>query len=204
MHPFHRFRPTPSFTLSMVALMVALGGTAYAATQIHGKNIKNGTITGKKVKRGTLTTTKLSKSTVAALRGQTGAPGAVGPRGAPGAVGPAGAPGEPATRLFASVDGGNPGDVTAPVLQTGSGVTNVVRLGGTSQGRYVVTFNRDVSRCVPVVSVTTVGAAATANRGVPGFGLAAPDATDPRNMFVRTSDTTSPDINKPFALAVFC
>ncbi len=201
MHRFHRFRPTPSFTLSMVALMVALGGTAYAATQIHGKNIKNGTITGKKVKRGTLTTTKLSKSTVAALRGQRGAPGTP---GAVGPGGPAGVAGEPATRLFASVDGGNPGDVTAPVLQTGSGVTNVVRLAGTSQGRYLVTFNRDVSRCVPVVSVTTVGASATANRGVPGFGLAAPDATDPRNIFVRTSDTTSPDINKPFSVAVFC
>lgn len=40
--------------VALLALFVALGGTAYAATAINGKLIQNGTIAGKKLKKDTL------------------------------------------------------------------------------------------------------------------------------------------------------
>jgi hypothetical protein len=45
--------------VALIALAIALGGTAYAATQINGGQIKNGTITGKKLKKHTLTGTQV-------------------------------------------------------------------------------------------------------------------------------------------------
>jgi hypothetical protein len=50
--------------VSGVALFVALGGTAYAATSINGKNIQNGTITGAKLKNNTITGSKLKNNTL--------------------------------------------------------------------------------------------------------------------------------------------
>lgn len=49
-----RFRPSPALVVAFVALLVALGGTAYAAIVITGKNVKNGSLTGADVKDGSL------------------------------------------------------------------------------------------------------------------------------------------------------
>ena len=79
-----------------MALFAALGGSAYAAVTVTGKNIKDGTITGKDVKNRTLGTNELSKKAIASLnrrRGATGPEGATGPAGPQGAQGPAGPPG---------------------------------------------------------------------------------------------------------------
>jgi hypothetical protein len=51
---------SPSMLVALIALAIALGGTAYAATQINGGQIKNGTITGEKLKNHTLTGTQLN------------------------------------------------------------------------------------------------------------------------------------------------
>ncbi len=69
---------------STLALVLAAGGgSAYAASQITSKSIKDGTIQTK----------DLAKKTRSALKGQTGATGARGATGAPGAAGTAGTPG---------------------------------------------------------------------------------------------------------------
>jgi hypothetical protein len=47
-------RPSPALLVSTAALVVALGGTSYAALQVTSANIKNGTITSVDVKNGTL------------------------------------------------------------------------------------------------------------------------------------------------------
>lgn len=49
-----RFRPSPALVLAFVALLVALGGTAYAAIVITGKNVKDGSLTGRDIKDGSL------------------------------------------------------------------------------------------------------------------------------------------------------
>ena len=48
-------RPSPAMVVAMVALFVALAGTAYAAQTINGGAIKKQTIGGGKLKQKTLT-----------------------------------------------------------------------------------------------------------------------------------------------------
>ena len=110
--------------VAYLALFAALGGSAYAAVTVTGKNIKDGTITGRDVKNRSLGTNKLSTKTVSSLAGQRGPAGPKGEKGEQGPAGPRGAtgpqgpkgdqglkgeqgePGTPATRLFAVVNGG--------------------------------------------------------------------------------------------------
>jgi hypothetical protein len=75
---------------STAALVVALGGTSYAAVMITGHDIKNGTLTTKDVKNHNLKLKDLSTEAKAHLKGHTGAMGAqgpAGPEGSPGAQG---------------------------------------------------------------------------------------------------------------------
>jgi Collagen triple helix repeat (20 copies) len=79
-----------STAVAYLALFVALGGSAYAAVTITGKNIKDGTITGRDVKNRSLGTNKLSATAVSSLSGQRGPTGPQGPKGDTGERGPAG------------------------------------------------------------------------------------------------------------------
>lgn len=81
-----------------LALVIALGGTSYAAVTITGKNIRNGSIkrvdlgnnsvTSAKVKNGSLTSRDLKAGLLAGIRG---------PKGDKGDKGEPGAKGEPGT-----------------------------------------------------------------------------------------------------------
>lgn len=55
MSRFKNRRPSPALVISMIALIVALAGTAYAAQTINGGSIKKQTIGGGKLKHKTLT-----------------------------------------------------------------------------------------------------------------------------------------------------
>lgn len=57
-------RPSPSLVISVLALFVALGGSAYAATKIGTKNIKNNAITSAKIKKNAVTTAKIKNGAV--------------------------------------------------------------------------------------------------------------------------------------------
>jgi hypothetical protein len=85
----------------MLALFVALGGSSYAAIQISGSSIKNGTITSKDLKNesvkgadvdnGTLTAGDVKNGSLLAADFQSGqlpagAQGPAGPQGPPGAT----------------------------------------------------------------------------------------------------------------------
>jgi hypothetical protein len=74
---------------STLALVVALGGTSYAAVVVTGDDIKDGTVSTKDVKDKTLKVRDISAAARDALRGERG------PVGATGATGPAGPPGAP-------------------------------------------------------------------------------------------------------------
>jgi hypothetical protein len=50
--------------VSTLALFAALGGTAVAATQLHGSQIKRGTVTGKQVRAGSIPGGDLRRGTV--------------------------------------------------------------------------------------------------------------------------------------------
>lgn len=55
MHKPGRGRPSPAMVVAVIALIVALAGTAYAAQNINGGAIKKQTIGGGKLKENTLT-----------------------------------------------------------------------------------------------------------------------------------------------------
>jgi hypothetical protein len=82
-----------STAVAYLALFAALGGSAYAAVTVTGKNIKDGTITGKDVKNRSLGRSKLSATAVSSLTGQRGPAGPQGEKGEQGPVGPKGAAG---------------------------------------------------------------------------------------------------------------
>ena len=54
----------PATLIAIVALVVALTGSAYASGLINGKSIRNGTITGAKLANRTVTGAKLANRTV--------------------------------------------------------------------------------------------------------------------------------------------
>ncbi len=59
MRRFRTRRPSPALIISVVALLVALGGTAYAGilipkNSVGTKQLKNGAVTAKKIKKGTV------------------------------------------------------------------------------------------------------------------------------------------------------
>jgi hypothetical protein len=85
-------RPRLTFAnvVSCLALFVALGGSAYAATQLPKNSV--GT---KQLKDGAVTQAKLAKGVGAGAgeRGTEGRQGPVGPQGSPGAPGSPGTPG---------------------------------------------------------------------------------------------------------------
>lgn len=83
-------RPTPALVVALVALLLALSGSATAAIVMTGSSIKDGTITGKDVKNRTLGSKKLSKKAISSLSGKPGPQGPAGPRGPEGPAGPAG------------------------------------------------------------------------------------------------------------------
>jgi len=78
-------RFTPAMIVAMIALAVALSGTAVAGTAKL--------ITGSQIANGTIKLAHINSSTKAALKGNTGATGPQGPAGAQGPIGPQGATG---------------------------------------------------------------------------------------------------------------
>ncbi len=62
-----RFRPSPALVVAMLALFVALGGTAFAATQINGNTIIDHTIAAPKLANNTLTGTQINEATLGAV-----------------------------------------------------------------------------------------------------------------------------------------
>ena len=98
---FKRLLGRHGTVVAYLALFAALGGSAYAAVTVTGKNIKDGTVTGKDVRNRSLGTSKLSASAVSSLAGKPGpagpqgSAGPAGPVGEIGPVGPAGPTGEP-------------------------------------------------------------------------------------------------------------
>ncbi|MGK2877144.1 MAG: hypothetical protein ACSLFF_00985 [Solirubrobacterales bacterium] len=72
-----KLTPSPSMVVAMIALVVALSGSAYAAVTINGKNIKKGTVASKQIKNGTIIKADLSKKlSVTGPQGPQGVPGA--------------------------------------------------------------------------------------------------------------------------------
>jgi hypothetical protein len=89
-------RPSPALVIASLALAIALGGTAYAATSLPMNSvgplqIQRDAVTSPKVKNGSLLRADFKKGQLPA--GRRGPAGPQGPQGAQGPQGPAGAQG---------------------------------------------------------------------------------------------------------------
>jgi hypothetical protein len=126
-------RQSPSMIVAMLALFVAMGGTAIAASTalITGKQIKNSSITGLDVKNKSLT----PKDFRGSVRGRTGARGPAGPTGPAGPAGAAGAKGDKGDTGAAGQD--LTSTSTLPPGQTLTGV--FIASGGSSASGYATT-----------------------------------------------------------------
>ena len=60
----NRRRPSPSLVISILALFIALGGSAYAASKVGTKDIKKNAVTAIKIKKGAVTTAKIKDNAV--------------------------------------------------------------------------------------------------------------------------------------------
>ena len=149
--------PSPASVLGGLALIIALGGTSYAALRlpansVTSEQVKNGTLLRKDFKAGQL------PAGPRGFTGTTGAVGPAGPMGPAGAQGAKGAPGDP-TALAVSGDVYS-GQLSAVLPSTFS----LVITGGT--------FPRPLAAGVPTPTVDLrTGAVADAN--CPGIGTAA-------------------------------
>ena len=165
--------------VAYLALFAALGGSAYAAVTVTGKNIKDGTITGKDVKNRSLGAAKLNPTALGSLAGERGPEGPQGPQGAPGARGPAG-------QIGTKGDKGDKGD---------TGQQGAPGLSG-----YVVAVT-------PIASATTiahgqsgrVGVVCPDNRKVLGGGV----AHYPENSSARVIESTPADSGTGWTALVY-
>jgi hypothetical protein len=114
--------------VGLLALFVALGGTAYAAVNlppnsVGAKQIKDNAVTAAKIKRNAVNSSKVKNGSLlagdfkdgqlpAGPQGETGAQGPAGPQGETGAQGPAGPQGETGAQGPAGPQGdkGDPGE----------------------------------------------------------------------------------------------
>jgi collagen triple helix repeat protein len=89
-------KPSPVLAVSVLAVVLAVSGSAVAASLITGKDVKDGSLTGRDIRNHSLTTSDLSTKTVKGLRGQRGVAGPAGKDGQSitGPQGPAGKDGQ--------------------------------------------------------------------------------------------------------------
>ncbi len=132
--------------LAVIALVAAMGGTAWAAATITSASIKDGSIqsrdiangrlgvAGVDVRDGSLGVVDLSAAARRALRGASGPAGPAGATGATGATGPAGAAGPGAARIAVSIPMGSAAGVTTRSLASVGGVEMVLSCEVTAGG----------------------------------------------------------------------
>jgi hypothetical protein len=213
-----KLRVSPALVLSIVALVLALTGSAIAA------------------KRYLITSTKqispavLKQLTAMSRGGTTGAPGAKGPTGDKGATGGQGMPGErgqtgergpaggqgpegpPGPQGPPGTSGGGGSTATANVqwaVVNGEGSTARISENGITStrravgavGSYLVTFPSDVTDCA---YEATVGLPGTTGASLPGTATVVRSAENNDAVLVETFDSTGTHSDRGFHLAVLC
>ena len=138
MRALKALRPSPALVVASIALLVALGGSGYAAValtlpanSVGTAQLKSNAVISSKVKDHSLLKADFASGQIpAGPRGAPGAPGAPGPAGARGPTGPAGPSGTAATR-WALV--GRDGNLVA-------GSSTSISITQTGTGQYYVNF----------------------------------------------------------------
>ncbi len=184
-------RVSPALVVACIALVVALGGTTYAAISLPARSVgtpqlKPDAVTSLKVKNGTLKLVDFAKGEVPdGPRGAQGPAGRKGDTGAIGATGPAGATGPPGP-TSAYVDT-NDLTVTVPA----GADYRIATLAITQPGKYVIWSKVWLVR--PSAGQATTGACKLVTDGVQDLAFwSAPTglATSAANLLTHEYATT--------------
>ncbi len=176
---FRRFIPSPSMAVALLALFMAMGGSAYALVVTSG-SIRNNTIRSVDVRNGGLLGKDFRKDGVGAGAVKESSLGTV-----PSAVLAHG------SSHFAVVNAGGQ-QIRA------RGTTSASR---TAEGRYQVIFDRDVRSCAYYATVGGPTATAPPDNGQITVSSL---ASNVNGVDIRTENSTGVETNKPFHLLVLC
>jgi hypothetical protein len=171
-------RPSPAMVVAVIALFMAMGGSAYGLV-ITGNSIRNGTIVGADIKNGALASRDVKRDSLGGVAIKESRLGTV-PRStlADGIA------------RYAVV-------TSAGLAARGRGVSSVAR---TSAGRYQVLFDRDVRSCAFLATIGDAGAAAPPQGEISTSAL----ASNVNAVSVRTENSNGNPADRPFHVAVSC
>jgi hypothetical protein len=173
---FVRRHLTYANVAATLALFLALGGAAYAATQLPKNSV--GT---KQLKKGAVTAAKISKKTRSQLRGSQGPAGPQGKIGKTGKTGAKGATGSQGKTGTTGADGTGPAfEVFGTAKPIGTAPTTVLA-ENLSPGSYVISAN------VAVEGPKTSAVACTLNGG--GEALGTVGAAEPTTLSLSVTRT---------------
>ena len=174
-----RLTPSPAMAVALVALFMAMGGSAYALVITSGSiknntirsvDVRNGGLIGKDVRADGLGGRAIKESTLGTVPSAFVAHGSA---------------------HFAVVNAGGQ-QVRA------RGTTSAAR---TAEGRYQVIFDRDVRGCAYYATIGGPTAAAPPDNGqITTSAL----ASNVNGVDIRTTGANGNDANKPFHLLVLC
>jgi hypothetical protein len=180
MSRIRRFLPSPAMVVAVTALVMSLGGSAYALV-ITGKSIKNGTVTNKDIRNHSLTGNDMRKDSVGGGAIDEATLGPV-----PSAFLAGGA------SRFAVVNAGGQ-------AVRGRDVSSAAR---TSEGRYQVIFGGDVRNCSYYATVGDESASAPPQNSQISVGSL---GSNVNGVAVRTENgANGAELDRPFHLLVMC
>lgn len=170
-----RQRLTYANVMATIAVFIALGGASYAATQlpknsVGAKQLKKNAVTSTKVKDGSLKAGDFAAGQI--------------PKGPQGIQGEKGDPGAPATALWAHVN-------SAGTLTLFSNATESKLV---ETGVYEVDFNRDVTKCAYVGSMSALAGEIEVER----------QGERDQAIRVETFNSSGTLASRTFTVAVFC
>jgi hypothetical protein len=174
-----RLLPSPAMVVAVTALVMSLGGSAYALV-ITGKSIRNGTVTAKDIRNRSLTGTDIRRDRVGGGSIKESSLGVV-----PAAFVAGG------SSRFAVVNGGGQ-------LVRGRDISSVARTG---DGRYQVITGGDVRNCAYFATVgdpSAAGPPQNSQVSVSSLG------SNVNGVSVRTENGNGAEQNRPFHLIVMC
>ena len=174
-----RLVPSPSMFVALVALFVALGGSAAAAIVITGRNIKNNTVEGSDIKNGALASRDMKKDSIGGVAILESRLKTV----------PSASQADGLTRFAVVTSTGS--------LARGRAVASVAR---TSEGRYQVIFDRDLRPCAYLATLGDTSAATPPSGQIGTSSL----ASNVNGIAVRTTNATGDAADRPFHLIVPC
>jgi hypothetical protein len=187
---FRRFLPSPAMVVAIAALVMSLGGSAYALV-ITGKQIRNGSVTGKDVRNRSLTGRDVRNRSLTGtdVRGDRLGGGAI----------------KEASLGTVPSSGVTFGGARYAVVNAGGQAVrsrDVSSAARTGDGRYQVIFNADVRNCAYFATVgheSAAGPPQNSQISVSSLG------SNVNGVSIRTENgNNGSEANRPFHLIVMC